>query len=74
MLTLSNGHSFTFMAASGALAFDGEGWPWEQPLRCLGLLDPSLFTIVTKTLTRHPRKGNLRWYNPFRVVRPLTSL
>ena len=71
MIILSNGHSFTFMAASGALAYDGRGWPWEWPLRWVGLLDPSLFTVVTKTLTRHPRKGNLRWYNPFRVVRPL---
>ncbi|MBI2484063.1 hypothetical protein HYV71_02675 [Candidatus Uhrbacteria bacterium] len=69
MITLSNGHSFEHMAASGALAFDGKGWPWEQPLRWAGLLDPSLFTVVIKTLTRHPRKGNLRWYNPLRCVR-----
>ncbi len=73
MITLSNGHSFNFMAASGALAFDGRGWPWEWPLRWVGRLDPSLFTIVTKTLTRHPRRGNLRWYNPLRVVRPLAG-
>ena len=69
MITLSNKHSFEYMAASGALAFDGKGWPWEQPLHWVGLLDPSLFTIVIKTLTRHPRRGNLRWYNPFRCVR-----
>ncbi|MFH1749735.1 MAG: hypothetical protein ABH837_02495 [bacterium] len=59
------------MAASGALAFDGKGWLWEQPLKWMGLFDPSLFTVVIKTLTREPRKGNLRWYNPFGCVRIL---
>ncbi len=69
MITLSSGHKFEYMAASGALAFDGKGWPWERPLHWIGLLDPSLFTIVIKTLTRQPRKGNLRWYNPLRCIR-----
>lgn len=71
VIKLSNGHSFQFMAASGALAFDGRGWPWEWPLRMIGLLDPALFTIVVKTLTRRPRKGNLRWTQPWSVVRHL---
>ena len=69
MITLSNGYSFEFMAASGALAFDGRGWPWEWPLRWMGLLRPELFTIVTKSLTLHPKKGNLRWWHPFACVR-----
>lgn len=69
MITLSNKHSFEFMAASGALAFDGRGWLWEQPLRWAGLLKPELFTIVTKSLTLNPRRGNLRWWNPLRCVR-----
>lgn len=69
MITLSNGHSFEYMAASGALAFDGKGWPWEYPLRWTGLLDPSLFTVVIKTLTRHPRKGNLKLYRPWMCIR-----
>lgn len=73
MIHLSNGHSFEFMTASGALAYDGRGWPWEWPLRWLGLIDPNLFTIVTKTITRHPRKGNLRWYAPLRVVKHLPA-
>jgi len=73
VITLSNGHSFTFIAASGALAYDGRGWPWEWPLRWAGLIDPGLFTVVTKTLTRHPRRGNLRWYNPLRCIRPLPA-
>lgn len=69
MIRFSNNHSFQFMTASGALAFDGRGWPWEWPLRWLGFLDPTLFTIVTKTLTRHPRRGNLRWSHPWSVVK-----
>jgi len=68
---LSNNHSFEYMVASGALAFDGEGWPWEKPLKLVGLLNPALFTVVIKTLTRQPRQGNHRWYNPFRCVRLL---
>jgi dihydroorotate dehydrogenase (NAD+) catalytic subunit len=61
------------MTASGALAYDGRGWPWEKPLKWLGLLDPRLFTNVTKTLTRSPREGNLRWSHPWSVVRSLTG-
>lgn len=71
MIQLSNGHAFEFMAASGALGFDGKGWPWEQPVRWLGLLKPELFTIVMKSLTLHPRKGNLKLWNPFHCVRLL---
>lgn len=71
MITLSNNHSFEYMVASGALAFDGEGWPWEKPLKLVRLLNPALFTVVIKTLTRQPRQGNHRWYNPFRCVRLL---
>ena len=69
MIRLSNGHDFEYMTASGALSFDGKGWPWEQPWRWIGLLDPTLFTSVTKTLTLRPTEGNLRWYNPFRCLR-----
>lgn len=71
MIRLSNGHQVEYMAASGTLAFDGRGWPWEWPLRWVGLLDPSLFTVVIKTLTSKPRKGNVRWLNPFRCIRLL---
>ena len=69
MITLSNGHAFEYMASSGALAFDGLGWPWEQPLRWLGILDETAFTTVIKTLTFQPRCGNLRWYNPLGCIR-----
>jgi dihydroorotate dehydrogenase len=69
MITLSNGHAFEYMVASGALAFDGKGWPWERPLVWLGFVKPELFTIVTKTLTLFPRRGNLRWWKPWASVR-----
>jgi len=73
MIRFSNGHTFEYMTASGALSFDGKGWPWEQPWRWLGLLDPALFTSVIKTLTLRPMEGNLRWYNPFRCVRLINN-
>ena len=65
MITLSNGHKFEYMVASGALAFDGQGWWWERPLVWLGLIHPELFTVVLKTLTRYPRKGNLCFWKPW---------
>ncbi len=61
------------MAASGSLWFDGNGWFWEKPLKWFGLLDPKLFTIVTKTLTRLPKEGNLRMYKPLGAVRFLNG-
>lgn len=69
MIKFSNGHVFEYMTASGALGFEGKGWPWEQPLRYMGLLEPSLFTSVIKTLTLRPMRGNLKWYNPTRCLR-----
>jgi len=69
VIKFSNGHAFEYMTASGALGFDGKGWPWEKPWHWLGLFDPTLFTSVTKTLTLQPREGNLRWYNPLRCLR-----
>jgi len=67
-LKLSNNFEFDFACASGALAFDGRGWPWEWPLRWLGLIDPSQLVVVAKTITVEPRKGNLRWWCPWRCV------
>ncbi len=71
MITLSNGFRFEYVTASGALAYDGKGWPWEWPLRWLGIIDPSLSLNFIKTLTLPPRKGNLRWYKPWNCVRPM---
>lgn len=64
MITLSNGHRMNYVVASGALAFSGKGWFWERPLVWLGLIKPELFTVVIKSLTLNPVKGNLYWWNP----------
>lgn len=53
-----------WVVASGALGWDGNGWLWERPLVKLGIIDPSLFLITTKTLTLFPKRGN--WF----AVRP----
>jgi len=69
MISLSSDHVFEYMVASGALAFDGKGWPWERPLVWSGLIKPELFTVVIKTLTRQPREGNYRWWKPWECTR-----
>jgi len=69
MIKLSNGHVFEYMVASGSLAFDGKGWPWEKPLVWLGIVQPKLFTVVIKTLTLKPRKGNLQMWKPWECVK-----
>lgn len=53
------------MVASGALAFDCKGWFFERILVWLGLIKPELFTVVIKTLTLEPVKGNLCWWKPW---------
>lgn len=69
MIRFSNGHELTFACGSGALAFDGRGWWWEQPLRWCGLIDPKAFTVVAKTVTLNPRRGNLSLWHPWTCVR-----
>jgi dihydroorotate dehydrogenase len=71
MIKLSNGHVLEYVIASGALAFDGKGWPWERPLVAMGLIQPELFTITTKSLTLKPREGNLKWWKPWTCVRTI---
>jgi dihydroorotate dehydrogenase (NAD+) catalytic subunit len=71
MIELSNGHKFSFQCASGALGFDGLGYFWEYPLRWLGLIDPTQFTVVAKTVTLNPREGNLSMWHPWTCVRLL---
>jgi dihydroorotate dehydrogenase (NAD+) catalytic subunit len=73
MITLSNGHEMTHVVASGALAFDGRGWPWERPLSSLGIIKPELFTVVSKSVTVEPVKGNLRWFHPWTCVQLLKN-
>ena len=61
MINLSNGHSFEYLIASGAMGYYGNGWGfkfWELPLKWCKIIDLSKFTIVTKTITRFPRSGN----------------
>lgn len=69
MIHLSNDHSFEFACASGALGFFGEGWLWERPMIRLGLIDPSMLTVIAKTVTFTPRKGNLNMFHPWTCVR-----
>lgn len=73
MIELSNGHRFEYMAASGALGFDGKGWLHERLFlsHWKKLFDPSLFTVVAKTVTFDPRKGNYHWYWPLGCIRPI---
>lgn len=73
MITLSNGHKLEYVAASGALAYNGRGWWWEQILRIFGLFETRLFTAFTKTLTFTPERGNLRWYWAFGCIRFITG-
>lgn len=73
MIRFSNGHELNFACGSGALAFDGRGWWWEYPLRWSGVLDPKAFTVVAKTVTLHPKKGNLSLWTPWTCVRPLSD-
>lgn len=60
MFVTRNGKEVDFVVASGALGWDGNGWPWERPLVKLGVIDPSLFLITTKSLTRFINRG--RWW------------
>lgn len=67
-IRLSNGRWVKYVAASGTLGFSGKGWVWYRFYRLFGLVDPLLFTIVTKTLTRYPRRypvSNLSWIRPW---------
>lgn len=62
MITLSNGHSFDYVVASGVLGFDGRGGLWEKFLASIGLLRPHLFTVVTGTITRNPQENNVKMF------------
>jgi len=73
MITLSNGHVLKYVTASGALGYDGKGWPWEKPLKWIGLLNPLLFANVMKTITLKPRQGNFNRCNPFGCIRPMRN-
>lgn len=65
-----------FFIGSGPAKY-GNGYNiYENPLNCIlfktGLIKPELFGgVVTKTITIDPRKGNYRWYKPWKVLRKL---
>lgn len=65
MLTLPNGKKIDFLCSSGALGFTGNGYWWEKPFFWMKWIRPEELTIITKTLTYAPRKGNYRWWKPW---------
>jgi len=69
-IRLSNGYPLDNVVANGALGFDGKGYPWENILEWLRLIeiDRRLLAITIRTLTMEKRQGNLRWYNPLVVI------
>lgn len=69
MIKLKNNHSFDFACSSGALGFYGEGYFWEKPLLWSGIINTQEFTIISKTLTFKPRKGNFSWFCPWKTVK-----
>jgi dihydroorotate dehydrogenase (NAD+) catalytic subunit len=66
------GRQIDFLVSSGALGFDGLGYCWEWPLRWVGLIDPTEFSVVVaKTVTAAAITGNLSWWHPWTCVRLL---
>ncbi len=79
-IKLSSGHILRWMAASGALKFDGKGWGHEKLINWILLIlsfglyrmiDTRNIAVVAKTVTLNPIVGNYRWWNPFRCIRPI---
>ncbi|MFA4890079.1 MAG: hypothetical protein WC587_00370 [Candidatus Paceibacterota bacterium] len=76
MITLGD-KNYQFFLSSGMMGFDGRGATIAHRilydlLKLLNLYDPNLFAIVTKTITRYPRKGPKKirpikngWWNNF---------
>ena len=79
-----NGYEVEFMLASGSRGFDGQSYWWKFWERILGwfdLIDPSLFTIVLKSISLKPYRGNRPLYRVVKfisengqVVSPLRAL
>jgi len=56
-----DGYKVEFFLASGSRGFDGQGYRlkfWERILQELGLIDPSLFVPVLKSISARPHRGN----------------
>lgn len=76
-----NGHRERWFAGAGALGLDGfdAGHPplvraYKWPFRAAGLLDPYAFTVITKTVTRHPREGRQTNWGFHKYARPILPL
>ena len=67
-IKFNNGKEIQFFASSGALGFDGKGWPWERLLP-KKYFDPSLFCVVLKTVTIYEGRGN--GFFPWIKIRPI---
>lgn len=82
MITLSNGKKLLFLMASGMMGFDGKGATiahrtMYKTMKFFGLYDPSLFTIITKTVTLRHVKGSKKirplrngWWNNWGLDNP----
>ncbi len=82
MIRFSNDKEYQFFMASGMMGFDGNGATVaHKHLYCLlskmGLYDPSLFAITTKTITFHPISGPKQikplkngWWNNYGLDNP----
>lgn len=76
MINLSNGVSFNVIASSGSRGWAGgdEGHglarAYKAPWHWCSWPD---IPVVTKTLTRYPRKGNLTFWRPWRCVQPVSG-
>lgn len=73
-IALGHGVRATHFIASGGLAFDGRGWWWDRLGFAIGAMRPipDHVVVIVKTLTRHPRVGNLKMWRPWECVRRLS--
>lgn len=82
LIILSNNKKLDFLVSSGMMGFDGRGATvfhkiLYKILKAMGLFDPSLFAIVTKTITLLPKNGpkeikplNDGWWNNYGLDNP----
>lgn len=68
---LRGGHVADVFVSAGGMGFDGRGYWWQRPAHWVGIARPGELTVVTKTLTRSPRRGNWRAWVPWRSFRLL---
>lgn len=69
MIALSNGHKIDIVAASGAMGYTGDGYLHQRLYYWLNYINPYDLTIITKTLTHKPLKGNYKSFKPWQTVR-----